>query len=143
MEKISFRSTKQLPWIFTLSAQEFFMLHLKWRQRYLERLEGRSTELYPFSEEEGKRNRNHVAARLRKAQINFESDKVRLYGQTLASCGSPIYSWFILIHHLTSANYLVLTWFCESTCEYSLCKLSRLQFVLSCDYKERAVLALR
>lgn len=68
---------------------------------------------------------------------------MRLYGQTLASCGFLIYACFILIHHSTSASYLVLTWICERTCEYSLCKLSRLQFVLSCDYKNRAVLALR
>lgn len=143
MEKISLRSTKQLPWIFTLSAQEFFMLNLKWRQRYLEWFEGRSTKLYPLSKEEGKRNRNCAVARICESQINFESDKVRLYSQTLASCGFLIYSRFILIHHLTSASYLVLTWICERTCEYSLCKLSRLQFVLSCDYKDRAVLALR
>lgn len=118
------------------------MLILKWRQRYLERYEERSAELYPLSEE-GKGNRDTAAARIREAQINLESDKVRLYGQTLASCGSLIYSCFIMIHHLSSANYLLLTWISESTCEYSLCKLSRLQFVLSCDYKDRAVLALR
>lgn len=57
MGKISRRSTKQLPWIFTMLEQECFMLILKWLQRYLERFEARSTELYPLSEE-GKRNRD-------------------------------------------------------------------------------------
>lgn len=141
MGKISLRSTKQLPWIFTMSAQEFFMLILKGRQRYLERFGERSTELYPLSEEE-KGNRDTVAARVCEAQMNLESDKERLYSQTLASCGSLIYTHFILIHPLSTANYLLLTWISKSTCEYSLCKLSRLQFVLSCDYKDHAVLAL-
>lgn len=139
MGKISFRSTKQLPWIFTMLEQEFFMLILKWRQRYLERFEGRSTELYPLSEE-GKRNRDIVAARICEARLNLELDKARLHGQTLPS---HFFTCFILIHQLCCANYLLLTWISESTCEYSLCKLSRLQFVLSCDYKGRAVLALR
>lgn len=118
------------------------MLILKRLQRYLERFEGRSTELYPLSEE-GKRNRDAPAARICEAQMNLELDKVRLYGQTLLSCRSLIYSRFILIHHLHLANYLLLTWVSESTCAYSLCKLSRLWFLLSCDYKGCAVLALR
>lgn len=91
MGKISLKSTKQLPRIFAMLEQEFFMLILKWRQRYLERFEGRSTELYPLSED-GKRNRDTVAARICEAQMNLELDKVRLYGQTLPSCGSLIYS---------------------------------------------------
>lgn len=52
----------------------------------------------------------------------------------------PVGRSFVHVFHLKppcSANYLLL-----NTCEYSLCKLSRLQFVLSCDYKGRAVLAL-
>lgn len=91
MGKISLRSTKQLPWIFTMLERECFMLILKRLQRYLERFEGRSTELYPLSEE-GKRNRDAAAARICEAQMTLELDKVRLYGQTLPSCGSLIYS---------------------------------------------------
>lgn len=53
-----------------------------------------------------------------------------------------LFTCFILIHHLHLANYLLLTWASESTCAYSLCKLSRLWFLLSYDYKARAVLAL-
>lgn len=117
------------------------MLILKGCQRYLERYRLRSAQLYPFGE--GKENRDAAAARVCEVQINLESDKVRLCGWTLASCGLLIYSCFILIHHLSSANYLLWTGISESTCECSLCKLSRLQFVLSCDYKGRAVLALR
>lgn len=48
----------------------------------------------------------------------------------------------VFIQHLHSVNYLSWTRISESTCEHSLCKLSRLQFVLSCDYKGYAVLAL-
>lgn len=90
MGKISLKSTKQLPWIFTMSEQECFMLILKWLQRYLERFEGRSTELYPLSEE-GKRKRNSPPAKIREAQINLELDKVQLYAHTVQPCGSLIY----------------------------------------------------
>lgn len=60
------------------------MLILKRRQRYFERFEESSTELYPLSEGETG-NRDNV--RCQDAQINLESDKVRLCGQTLTSCG--------------------------------------------------------
>lgn len=53
-----------------------------------------------------------------------------------------LFTCFILIHHLRSANYQLLTWVIESTCANSLCILSRLRILLSCDYKGRAVLAL-
>lgn len=89
MGKISLMSTKQLPWIFTMSVQEFFMLILKGCQRYLERFGERSTELYPLSEDE-KGNRDTVTARICEAQMNLESDKEKLYSQTSASCGSLI-----------------------------------------------------
>lgn len=74
-----------------MSEQEFSMLILKWRQRYLERFKERSAELYPLSEE-GKRNRDTAAARISEAQMNLELDKVKLYGQTLPPCGSQIHS---------------------------------------------------
>lgn len=74
MGKISLKSTKQLHWIFTMLEQECSMLILKWLQRYLERFERRSSELYPLSEE-GKRNRDAAAARICVAQINLELDK--------------------------------------------------------------------
>lgn len=54
-----------------------------------------------------------------------------------------LFKCFILIQQLCSATYLLLTWINESTRGYSLCKLSRLRFVLSCDCRVCAVLALR
>lgn len=90
MGKINLRSTKQLPRIFTMLEQEFFRLILKWRQRYLQRFEGRSTELYPLSKE--KKERGKRKDTVCEAQMNLELDKVRLYGQTLPSCRSLICS---------------------------------------------------
>lgn len=65
MGKIRLGNTKQLPGIFTVSVEEFFMLILKCRQRYFERFEERSVELYPLSEEKEGKGETAVAARIR------------------------------------------------------------------------------
>lgn len=92
MGKISFKSKKQLPWIFTMLEQECFVLILNWLQKIFGAIWREINWTLPsLRGRQGKKNKKTVPAKICEAQINLELDKVQLCSHTLQSCGSLIY----------------------------------------------------
>lgn len=92
MGKISFKSKKQLPWIFTMLEQECFVLILNWLQKIFGAIWREINWTLPsLRGRQGKKKKKTVPAKICEAQINLELDKVQLCSHTLQSCGSLIY----------------------------------------------------